>query len=374
MPCRKDRALGEMCQLCVDARMVHNSGIGTVLRNVLQRWIPQAPDIFFTLLGDPAQLGQYAWARADNVRIVSCLAPIYTLREQWEVRRLVPEGTGLLWVPHYDIPVFYTGKMLVTVHDVFHLDMQQLVPGLHKRLYAKLMFHAVARKADHIICDSHFTAGRLRHFEPQLPEDRVSVIYNGVDSFWQEQPAETGRLYSRPYILFVGNVKPNKNLRKLVEALALLRDRIEEDLVIVGRREGFIVGDEATVRLAESMGSRVHFTGYASDEDLRRYYRDASVLAFPSLYEGFGLPPLEALAAGCRRLLLNDIPVLHEVFGRAASYVDARDSSALAGGLQACLASEGIPDELALAKVSEYKWEQTAARTAALARRTLSGA
>lgn len=354
-------------RIAVDARMVHNSGIGTVLRNLLQRWLLLAGDTQFYLLGNPELLGAYGWAGRENVSLVDCRVPIYSVQEQLVVPRCVPTDAELLWVPHYNIPVLYGGRLLVTVHDVFHLDRPEFVPGLHRRLYAKMMFRAVAERASHVVCVSEFTRKRFLHFEPGFPENETSVIPNGVDDFWQQPGRENGRIYQRPYLLFVGNVKPNKNLGRLLSAFDMVRHELPHDLVIVGRREGFITADGETLRQAEALGSRVHFTGFIADEALRRYYHDAAAFVFPSLYEGFGLPPLEALGAGCRRLVLSDIPALREVYGGDAFYFRPDDVQGLAAQLKACLAAPALPEGRVRERLARYGWAGAAVRFSQLA-------
>lgn len=354
-------------KIAVDARMIHNSGIGTVLRNLLQRWLPLAGDTHFYLLGDAGLLNAYDWAGAGNVSLVDCPVPIYSVQEQLAVPRCIPDDAELLWVPHYNIPVLYKGRLLVTVHDVFHLDMPEFVPGLHRRLYAKLMFRAVAEKATHVVCVSKFTRERFLHFEPGFPAAALSVIPNGVDDFWQQPGQKTGRIYQRPYLLFVGNVKPNKNLGRLLSAFGIVQYELPHDLVIVGRREGFITADGETLRQAENLGSRVHFTGFIEDDALRRYYRDAAAFVFPSLYEGFGLPPLEALGAGCRRLVLSDIPAMREIYGGNGYYFRPDDVQGLAAQLKACLAGPGLAESVVREQLAHYRWGAAATKFSQLA-------
>lgn len=353
-------------RIAVDARMIRNSGIGTVLANILKRWISLGQGTEFYLLGDPELLGGYPWACVEQVEIIPCRAPIYSVEEQFALPRAIPAEADLLWVPHYNIPLFYRGKLLVMVHDVFHLDMAHLVPGVHRRLYAKLMFKAVAAKADKIICVSHFTEDRLRYFEPQLPNRKTCVIYNGIDSFWQRLEAKKNS-NRRPYILFVGNVKPHKNLARLIGAYARVCAEIPHDLIIVGKKDGFVIGDENAKLRAASLGERVRFTGQVSNEELRELYGWADLFVFPTLYEGFGLPPLEAIASGCRRLLLSDIPVLHEIYGEAAYYVSPLDESAIGACLVSALASEPISDREAARLLEKFSWEKAAVSVKAVA-------
>lgn len=358
-------------KIAVDARMIKNSGIGTVLANILERWIPKARETIFYLLGDPEILGSYPWAGNEYVKLISCKVPIYSIKEQVLLPRAVPADADLLWVPHYNIPLLYRGKLLVTVHDVFHLDMAGLVPGIHRRLYARLMFAAVAAKADKIICVSRFTEERLRHFEPNLPQERTCVIYNGVDRFWC-QAASGKSVAPKPYMLFVGNVKPHKNLSRLLRAFGQVMDRISHDLLIVGKKEGFIVGDGAVQDMAAGLGKRVHFTGHVSDEELRSLYSGAGLFVFPTLYEGFGLPPLEALAAGCRRLLLSDIPVLREIYGETACYVSPHEESAIGEGIISALGSGPVPEEAVAGLLKKFGWEEAALKVEVVAESLIS--
>lgn len=318
-----------MKTITVDARMLESSGIGTVIRNILKRIIPCMPDITFYLLGRPEIIKNYPWLMDANVRCVPCKSAIYTISEQLELAWKIPKDTDLLWVPHYNIPVFYSGKMLVTVHDVFHLAMPQFVDGALKKFYAKIMFQAVAARATHVICVSHFTASELQHFTG-ISSDKVSVIYNGVDEFWNTSLQQKQRIFIKPYILYAGNVKPHKNLNTLVRAFLDVMDRIPHSLVIVGKRDGFLTGDAEVGQLVKQAGNRISFTGFVSDEELKNYYHYADLFVFPSLYEGFGLPPLEAMASGCREVLCSDIPVLREIYGNSVEYFRATDEQELA--------------------------------------------
>lgn len=153
---------------------------------------------------------------------------------------------------------------------------------------------------------------------------------NGVDEFWRLPLEQKEREYDRPYILYVGNVKPHKNLRRLVQAFQSIADQIPQDLIIVGKKEGFIIGDSEVAKLAEMMGEKIHFTGFVSNEELKNYYHYADLFVFPSLYEGFGLPPLEAMSAGCKNVAVSNIPVLKEIYGDSVVYFDPEDITSIA--------------------------------------------
>lgn len=295
------------------------------------------------MLGDKAALSTLDVANRSNVRLIEVKAPMYSLAEQLELPRKIPGETCLFWATHYNIPLFYRGKMLVTVYDLFHLAMPNLVGGLHKRLYARIMFGAVRRRAAAIITISQFTKNEFIRFTGEGAQP-IYPIHLGVADAWFHIPP-SARPYPNQYILYVGNVKPHKNLSALVKAFGSICGNIPHDLVIVGKREGFITGDEIVAKDAERLGARVQFTGYVDDKKLQQYFAHADVLAFPSLYEGFGLPPLEAMAAGCPALVSTEAS-LPEICGDAALYCDPHRPEDIASKLLELLTDEGLGEEL----------------------------
>lgn len=345
-----------MKNITVDARMIHSSGIGTVIQNVLERLIPMCQQYHFYLLGDLNALSRYPFFSLPNVSGISCTAPIYSIKEQWELWRKIPKDTDLLWSPHYNIPIFYSGKLLVTVHDLFHLAMPQYVHGFHKKAYAKYMFHKVAQKAAAVICVSNFTKHELCKYTDISPE-KLHVIYNGIDDFWFHPDLNAKPIYAKPYILYVGNVKPHKNLKNLILAFSLIKDEIPHDLLIVGKKEGFITGDSEVIRLAEQLGNRVQFTGFVSNETLRQYYHDADMFVFPSLYEGFGLPPLEAMVAGCSRILCSNISVIREICQDNVLYFDPLNIKDIAQKL-VTVTKENVVNRIGL-RLKKFSWDSS---------------
>ena len=123
--------------------MIGDSGIGTYLRSLLPYLISARPEWAFSVLGDPAELQQEPWGWAASVSIIPCRAPIYSLTEQWQLVRRTPPATQLFWSPHYNFPVGVRSKLLVTVHDVCHLALPELIRGPHRRAYARWMFRAL---------------------------------------------------------------------------------------------------------------------------------------------------------------------------------------------------------------------------------------
>lgn len=349
--------------ITIDARWLNTSGMGTYLRNILPGVVAAFPEKEFCLLGDKAVLSTLDAANCSNVRLVEANASMYSLAEQLELARKIPRETRLFWATHYNIPLLYRGKMLVTVYDLFHLAMPDLVGGLHKRLYAKIMFGAVRRRAAAIMTISQFTKNELMRFTGEGVQS-IYPIHLGVADAWFHIPP-SARPYPNKYILYVGNVKPHKNLSALVKAFGSICDKIPHDLIIVGKKEGFITGDEIVAKEAERLGGRVQFTGYVDDERLRQYFAHAEALVFPSLYEGFGLPPLEAMAAGCP-VLVSTAASLPEICGDAAVYCDPYRPEDIASKLLGLLMDGELREELrrrGYEQARTFTWDRCISQT-----------
>jgi glycosyltransferase involved in cell wall biosynthesis len=346
--------------------MFGHSGIGTYLRNVLPRVIEANPDLRYRIIG-PSDLRREPWAAAPGIAVEESRVPIYTIREQIELPRLTRGGSDLFWAPHYNVPLLHRGPVLATVHDLAHLAVPGLTRGPHRRAYARTMLRAAGRGSGTIFV-SRFTAAEYRRILG-APRGEAHVILQGVDGSWFDVSRESPPP-ERPYLLFVGNVKPHKNLAGLLRAFRLLMDEIPHDLLIVGRREGFIHGSPEVVAAAEEMGGRVRFTGWLSDEEVRQAYSHADLMVFPSFYEGFGLPPLEAMACGCP-VAASNRAAIPEVCGEAVLYFDPDRVEQIAAQVRRLLKDPVLRTEL-VARGREhargFTWERCAAETGAFIR------
>lgn len=331
--------------ITIDVRFLNSSGIGTYLRNVIPGLVSRFPESTLSLMGDPAVIGKIdSLVNAPNVVIIPAFAKMYSLQEQIDYVRLIPKSTKLYFATHYTVPLLYRGKMLVTIYDLFHLAMPQLVGGMHKSLYAKLMFNTVRQKASSIITISHFTKSELLRLTGPQGNQVIAPIHLGVDNSWFDIPHLTSP-HPRPYLLFVGNIKPHKNLGALIKAFSLIANQFPHDLVLVGQKEGFITADTGLDFMAKELESRVQFTGRVDQQTLQQYFAHAACLIFPSLYEGFGLPPLEAMAAGCP-VISSDAGPMPEVCGDAVLYFDPKNIEQLADKLQLVLSDDVLRNSL----------------------------
>jgi glycosyltransferase involved in cell wall biosynthesis len=305
--------------ITIDARWLNASGIGTYLCHIIPGIVDRFGDRSITLLGNTSELSILLDGVPKNCFFVDASADMYSISEQIAYARLIPRNTRLYFATHYNIPLLYNGHMLVMVYDMMHLAMPQFVRGYHKHLYAKLMFEAVRFKANSILTISEFTKQELIRLRGEFSQP-IIPIHLGVDESWYSMPLGHAQ-HPRPYVLYVGNIKPHKNLKALVKAFGSIVNKIPHDLIMVGKREGFITGDREVYDLAQSLGDRVHFTGRVTNDQLHQYLHWAEALVFPSLYEGFGLPPLEAMAAGCP-VIVSTAASLPEICGDAALYFD----------------------------------------------------
>jgi glycosyltransferase involved in cell wall biosynthesis len=372
-------------RLAIDVRMMNSSGIGRYIRQVvpLVSRLPGGPRI--ALLGDPVEVGQLGLGPENASRgtvdpqadhgtrapagvdaaptIHSCRAAIYSAREQIEIPRATPVDVDVFWSPHYNFPILSPARLVVTVHDTLHIARPEYVRGPHRRLYARLMFAQLRQRAHAIICVSRFTAEELmRH--AGVDANRIEVIHQGVDPEWFDVPA--GRSpHPRPYFLYVGNVKPHKNLRRLIEAFEITARDVPHDLLIVGRKDGLLGGDDVVQSRAAALGSRVAFTGEVDDEVLKSLVASAEALVLPSRYEGFGLPALEAMAAGCPALVAR-AAALPEVCGDAALYFGPDDVAELAACLARIVRDRPLRDDLIAAgrhRARMFTWDTCARHT-----------
>lgn len=343
----------------IDARMISFSGIGTYIQNLIPRVIEKMDDIQFCILGKKNEL--ICLEKYNNVETVECNVKIYSIKEQFVLLKKIPEHTVVFWSPHYNIPILYRGLLLVTVHDVFHLAMKQFLSSKLQKYYAKIMFKMVALKADKILTVSNFTKSQIIKYLKYKNENKIIVTHNGVDHSWFFDASLNNE--KKNYIIYVGNVKPHKNLIKLLEAFEILQKREDIRLIIVGKKEGFLSGDSQVLEYAKKFKDKILFTGYVNDERLKKLVRDALIFVFPSLYEGFGLPPLEAMASATL-VAVSDIVPLREVCGNCAAYFDPRDAKDIANTLEKLIHDKNDNRRiLGIQRAAEFSWDKCAEQT-----------
>jgi len=261
---------------------------------------------------------------------------------------------------------------VLTVHDLIFRHLPQHHKPLN-RWYLNLTLPLYCRRATHIIAVSAQTRRDLSAAY-RLPAEKITVIHEAADPCFCPQPPETVaaararyRLPER-YLLFVGTIEPRKNLGRLLQAFERLHEaRLTDALVIVGQR-GWLYDDFFAALENSPARQAVIFPGFVPDADLPAVYAGAQALAFPSLFEGFGLPVLEAMACGTP-VVCSNTSSLPEVAGEAALLVDPTDVDALADALTRVLRDDALRRELwqkGWAQVQHFTWQETARRTLAV--------
>jgi len=287
-------------------------------------------------------------------------------------------GVDLLHSPHYTRPVFLSCRSVVTFHDMTFF----LFPHLHtrsKRIFFPLAMQMSKRRADLLIADSESTRQDAIRILKISPEKIVTVPLGVSPDFRPITDCalkdEVRRKYKLPdqFILFVGLVEPRKNLPLLLDAYyQVCKQGDAPPLVITGRR-GWMY--EQVFEQIRSLGlqEKVHFTGYVSSQELPIVYNLAEVFVYPSLYEGFGFPPLEAMACGTP-VITSAVSSMPEYVGSAGILVPPGDQTALAGALRNVLDDEKLRRELKRKgpeQAAKYTWERTARQTLQLYRQVL---
>ena len=348
----------------VDLRKIDDSGIGTYLRNVIPRVAAQCETIQFLLLGKTAQIEPYFRGLA-NIEVVECDLRPLSSREQLCLTRFIPDNLVFFWATHFNIPLAYRGRLVVTVHDIMPMARPELSGGWHHYWYVRLMMAAIKARRSKILAVSEFTKLELQRLAG-ISSERINVIPLAVDDVWRTiQPRQPAPL-ATPYLLFVGIVKPHKNLITLLKAFEQVAAQVPYTLVVVGEREALATKDDRSAAYAERLGERVVFTGRVSDDALEQWMAHATAYVAPSLYEGFGLPPLEAMACGVP-VLSSNAASLPEVCCDAALYFDPTQPEQLVQ-LIARLSNE--PEllqsmrEQSVKRAAEFDWSRTAELTA----------
>jgi len=297
-------------------------------------------------------------------------------RRDWRFTKLVNRLNGIVHLPNHHLGrygVFLNRPYIITVHDLIRfLDLNGHSNHIHRpnfrdRLYLSLDYKGI-KKATHVIAVSHTTeCDLIQHLG--IPEERISVVYEGIDH-QLFRPVER-KLLDYPYLLYVGTEQPRKNLVGLLRAFRKLKSQGNfKDLKLV--KVGSAGGPEAefrkeTLRAIRELGlsGDVVFTGYVAEEDLPAYYSGAECFILPSFYEGFGFPPLEAMACGCP-VIVSNVASLPEIVGEAALLVDPNDSDNLAGAIEVVLTDDCLRRELVskgLERASQFTWEKAAKET-----------
>lgn len=280
---------------------------------------------------------------------------------------LLRDRPDVLFCPLNVVPLLATCPTVVTIHDLAFLRFNLHRPA--KRRYLSVLTRLSARRAAQIITVSEFTRREVLDLLKVAPE-RVTAIPNGRDpryaplSTAQIERFRADKQLPPRFLLFVGTLEPRKNVATLIRAYAQAKTELDLPLLIGGGK-GWLYDDIFALVRELGLEQDVRFTGFIAGEDLPAYYAAATVLVYPSLYEGFGFPPLEAMATGTP-VIVSDAGSLVEVVGDAALIVPALDVDGLARALIRITHDAALRDALGakgLERAQRFSWDRAAADT-----------
>ncbi len=359
------------------------AGVGRYTRSLVQALIHTAPSDSYTLLyagtSPPSPLSTCGEGESVRTRGAVTLRRLpvperllTVLWHRWRVpfwADLCAPGSAVFYSPNFVLPPLLRAKGVVTVHDLSFLRYPETHdPGLVAFLAAAVP--RAVRAAALVLADSEHTRQDTIALLG-VPADKTAVLHSAADPIFQpvDDPAaleamRRRRSLDRPYVLSVGTVQPRKNLPRLIAAVRRLRERTGEDIVLVhaGRR-GWLYAEVERAVQDHGMADSFRLIEDADDSELRLLYAGAVALAYPSLYEGFGLPCIEAMACRCP-VVASAVSSVPEVVGDAGLLVEPTDVEALADALSRCLGDTELRATLierGTAQAAQFTWERSAA-------------
>lgn len=366
-------------QIVLDARMWGHAGIGRYVSELTTALLAGDFGFNFVFLSsegfkksilDPA-------TATHGIEFKKTVSGIYGISEQIELP-LRSLGADLFHAPHFNIPVFFPGKLVTTIHDLIYLrDPASLRSGL-ARAYASWILKVAQKKSSAIISVSQCTRADLLDQFPGLPPEKVFVIPEAASGRLRKVNEAAALRAARekfglraPFVLFVGSLKPHKNVEGLVRAMLSVRQDgcLPHELVLVGRT------DPKHPEILNFVQSHpfVKILGELADPDLALLYSMADLFVMPSFYEGFGLPLLEAMSCGVPAIA-SDRASLPEVLGGAGACFDPTRVDALSELLYNILVNRELREEMSkkgLERAAQFSWKNTAQMTAQVYQKVL---
>ena len=356
-------------QIAVEARYLagNRTGVGRYLLNLL-RFLPQLSNEHEYFLYSDRLMEQpivddnihYRILKGHRLLWKHILLPIEQRKKQID----------LMFIPSYSAPLLNLGKTIVTIHDLIATRHPEWTTKSQSLRFATVVKYA-ARKADYIIAVSEMTRKDILELTG-VPEDKVKVIYEGVDEHFLKLPSnkleEFRNKYKldQPYILYVGSIHPRRNIKRLIEAFIYLKKekRIEHKLVLIGLV--LQQGSQLKDWISESqLEDQILTYGFVPDDDLVKFYNFADIFIYPSLYEGFGLPILEAMACETP-VITSNTSSLPEVAGDTAILIDPCDVKQIADAINQLIDDSSLREKLIARgkeRCKQFSWRQAAVET-----------
>jgi glycosyltransferase involved in cell wall biosynthesis len=305
-------------------------------------------------------------------RLLGSMQPIWWINRTL-YNALLQDDVDAYFGPNFVQPISFTKPSVLVVHDVIYRTFPTALPWAY-RWYLRAFLTASLWRANHVLTVSEHSKCDLMQYH-DVASNRTTVAYGAANTAYrqrelsEETRTRLKREYDLPdrFVLYVGNLEPRKNVAVLFDALSHFTAEKRPPLVIVGKKQ--LTDDELSTAYERcEFKDVIRFTGYVSDEDLPLLYNMASVFVFPSLYEGFGLPVLEAMQSGVP-VVTSDRSSIPEVVGNAGVTVDPRSPEALSNALGEMWTNADVRDRYrtdGLQRAAQFSWEQTADRIAAV--------
>lgn len=358
-----------MIKIGIDVRKINDFGIGTYIQNLVKYLLQLDKQNQYFLFFNHRDIENYSYPKERVVKLIDN-SPKYSLREHFSLSHQAKKyDLQLFHEPHYTLPYFLKCKKVVSIHDLIHLKFPQHLSGKKAYLYAKFMIGQAVKKADKILAGSQNTKNDImENFKTN--GGKIEIVYYGVDEIFKSVKDQNllenfRNKYKLPgkYILYSGSLRKHKNLENALKAYARLKDK-NYDLVLAGvglQNQKVLEPLLKELKITEKV-KIIPFIDYAQ---LVLLYNSAAVLFFPTLYEGFGLPILEAMACGIPVVSSNNSSIA-EVTGAAAILVDPLSINEMSNSLDKVLGETSLRQRLAslgLERAKMFTWEKTAEKT-----------
>ncbi|MEI6040019.1 MAG: glycosyltransferase family 1 protein [Candidatus Berkelbacteria bacterium] len=366
----------------IDARLYRTSvaGIGRYSQNLIENLAKIDHENQYILLMTPEDAKEFKNSNLQfpNAKVVVTDIPHYSLAEQIYLPKILKAQKCDLWhFLNFNVPVGFKGKFVVTIHDLtlFFYEGRQKKNFIYKLGY-KYIFGQACRNAKKIVAVSESTKRDILDVF-KTPTNKVKVVYEAADdkTFVKvsddllEKMRQTYKIGEQSIILYVGQWRPHKNLTGLIEAFELLRKDMLVKLVIVGKVDPAFPEVSEAIDKSPNMSDIIK-TGFVSEEELAAWYKLATVFVFPSFYEGFGLPGLEAMAAGIP-VVSSDRTSLPEIYDQGAIYFNPSDSMDMKDKIKSIIIDPILKKKLieeGRKVVEKFSWEKTAQETLSIYR------
>jgi glycosyltransferase involved in cell wall biosynthesis len=365
-------------KIAIDIRRMTEFGVGTYIRNVVRTLGRLDHENEFFLIGSPAKVEEIG-ALPINFQTIPLLAPERSIQGYREFRAAMKRlDCDLAHIPNlFSVPRMLPCPYVMTVHDMLeHMSRAREHGGFGRSLYFQMTKRVLAGAA-RIFAVSNFTRNEIEKLF-EIPSERVEVVYNAIDERFLHGHASAAdrdliaRRYqvTYPFLLYAGRISPHKNVVRMIEAFSALKTELERDQAYPDLKL-IIIGDDLSGNpdlrrtvVRSGVQNDVRFLGFIPIEVLRIFYDEAKIFVFPSLYEGFGLPPLEAMAHGTP-VVTSNVSSLPEVVGNAAVLVNPENVFEIMRALHRVLMDQPLRDrmkERGYQQAAKFSWETSVRR------------